>query len=243
MTLLTPKASSISKADEKSTDTKFIPFKWDGSNLGDVDAQIQSWEIRDEFTIVYFKSGESAYANRFDSSVPLIADELKPLFGLSKIGRHRCLISGRSALISQIVANERRFTPLIATDDMIPSIRRAYVFRWSLGLTQNFDKMLWVRSYKSGITLVTSFCEKKYDFASAAASQTGSVKPTRSRITETAVKKWFGDWKIADDIMREIFGHRNMTEIRFEIDAIVRRVDKSYVSWVTGIISRIQVRL
>lgn len=210
-------------------------FKWNGSDLGPLEEQIENYEIYEKRTRVLFKDRSSAYANRLDDSIPLIADELKPIFGLTKIGRHRCSVGGRFALMSRIVCNdEGPLTADMVTPDLVSTLQRCYLYRWALGLTNNTDAAMWYRRYKSGVTIITSYRELKVGY--------DKTHSRGAQISCAAMKRWFKDWSVVDGAMKHIFGHRNCAELRFQIDAIVRRIDTRCVSWTGQILRRIQER-
>lgn len=210
-------------------------FKWDGSNIGAVDQHIASYRIISGRVYLYFKDGTVALANRYDNSVALICDELKPLFGLPKIGRHRCTIDNRQAIISHIACEaEHPFNTEMATPELITSLQRCYLFRWVLGLTQNSDAALWVRRYKSGVVIVTSYRENNVAYH--------KKSPAGAIIPDVSMKRWFTHWDQVNALTSQLFGSRNLSELRFEIDAIIRRVDPKQVSWIACIMQRIQER-
>lgn len=213
--------------------TKYI---WDGSHLGSIDDDLLSYEIRDSRVYVKFKQGFEAIANRFDNSIPIIADELKPLFGLPKIGRHRCLIDNRESIISKVECkDEHPFATQMAKTELVPYIQKCYVYRWILGLTQNTDTSLWIRKYKSGIECVTSYRDVSVGYEKKSAQ--GSCIP------KIAVKKWFGSWDQVNKLVQYIFANKKLCTIRFEIETIVRRIDPQQVTWISCMIQRIQERI
>ncbi|CAH6418810.1 Hypothetical protein POVN_LOCUS533 [uncultured virus] len=211
-------------------------LKWDGSNLGAIDEHIENYTIVDSRVRLHFRDGSKAHANRFDNSVALIADELKPLFGLPKIGRHRCTITGRNAIISKIECDdESPFGTSYATPEHLGALQRCYLFRWALGLTYNVDASLWMRNYRSGVSIITSYKELKVNYT--------NDNPLGAKIPKSAMKRWFSDWEQVTHVAEKLFSHRTMIDLRFEIDAIVRRIDKEWVSWTGQIVRRIQERL
>lgn len=210
------------------------PFTWDGSNVGKVDEWIVKSEVVNGNTMIHFTDGTIAIGNGYFNSIPLIADELKPLFGIVKIGRHRCIIGGKDAIISRVEGVEFPFTTSFATQDHLESIRRAYVFRWALGLVSNVDASLWVRQYKNGLSFVTSYKETKFDYASQSAQ--GSC------ISGTILRRWFNTWDVVDETMSNIFKDVNMAYLRFAIEDIVKRLDRQLITWTSSIIKRIQER-
>ena len=229
-------------------DDETLQFKWDGSHLGPLDLSIekhyefiQDDVIRRILVLNPAAGGGLVHLNRFDGNIPLIADELKPLFGLPKIGRHRCTVANargvpREALISRIDGEEMPFKAELASDArLVACVQRCYLFRWALGLTRNSDSALWMRTYKSGVTCVTSYRETKVDYEKTKCQ--GAVIP------DSVMKRWFGDWDKVDQTARQVFGETTAAILKFNIEDIIRRYDTTYVWWAGAIVNRIFQRL
>ncbi len=225
-------------------DVKLVPppppattplFKWDGSDIGSIDEHIESFDIAYGNIYLRFKDGTRAMANRFDNSVALICDELKPLFGLPKIGRHRCTINARIAIISNVRAEtEHPFATSMASTVNRHNLQCCYLFRWVMGLTQNSDSALWVQRWGSGAVTVTSYREINIAYHKRT--------PGGATITDVAMKRWFGEWDRVNALAVQLFGDRNLSELRFEIERTVRRIDPKQVAWISCIVQRIQER-
>lgn len=219
------------------------PFTWDGSDIGFIDPYIRKWKPYKGQTLLFLHGGFKAYANRLDEksgSISLIADELKPLFGLKKLGRHKCLIGDNPAIITKIEGQESIFTTEKGENNpkLIPYVQKCYVYRWALGLSSNVDSSLWIRSYTSGVSIVTSYLEIKYMYPEE------KDKKQISRIPDVAVKKWFGnDWSKTVEIVENMFDEKSLAKVRLEVDSIIRRIDRSHVGWAQQILRRIQERV
>lgn len=227
-----------------------ILFKWDGSNIGNIDHLIKQHEIIEDRIVLTFINGEKAFVNRYDNAIPLIADELKPIFGLTKIGRHQCTIAAegpigikRQAIISQIIGKEYPFSTskemskenILNTPDVQCYLQKSYLYRWALGFTRNSDSALWVRTYNSGVTVITSYREIKVDYE--------NEKVQGAKMSAKSVKSWFHGWEKVDELTQTLFSDKNLTQLRFDIENVVRRIDSNYIWWGLRIISRIQSRL
>src|SRR5438067_12449762 len=84
-------------------------LKWDGSDLGDIsDFYLEIWEpdigfIGSRLNLNTDKGPAQVLAWKYKDDIPLIIDELKPIFGLRKIGRHKCTIHRVKLLIAEYV--------------------------------------------------------------------------------------------------------------------------------------------
>ena len=158
-----------------------MKFIWDGSFIGEINEYIISYEIIENYVRLNFKDNLSAYVFKYENSVPLIADEIKPLFGIIKIGRHSATWNGKKVLLSKIEGSE---SLLEGTNDIqFEDIQKSYIYRWCLGLTSFGDNILKVRTYKSGIKRVTSYVETEYNY--------DPKNKYCSKITKSVIIKWY----------------------------------------------------
>lgn len=205
-------------------------MKWDGSNLGDITSHIEAYN---GIFIKLKNESEIMRIYKFEDCVPLIADELKLLFGIIKIGRHRAIINGTDVLLCRVdgIEYEFQYMPGMSTDE----IQRSYVFRWALGLVSKGESSLCLRKYKSGIVAITSFIDRKIDY--------DEDKVRGSKITQTAIKKWFESPTKIAAILNQFFKKEDLFKLRCEIDSVIRRIDPSLSWWTMAIINRIQSKL
>lgn len=205
-----------------------MPLSWDGSELGDITNEIGIIEQKPNLLVEL--RNEKGYLTFYKDSILLIADELKPLFGLEKIGRHKCIYNGEPAIL-----HRKKGMEYTAVDydsiDIKKDIQRSFAFRWILGLVQNYENTLIVRKFKSGIVCATSFVETKYDYLKT--DSKGSVIP------KTCLRKWFGDLETFERVVSEMVKNETYLDLRFKIEKIIRRISKENVYWTTLIMNRI----
>lgn len=133
-------------------------LKWDGSYLQD------NVYIRNEIrygTNVYWEVVIKGYTyiclrRMLRDKLPLIADQLKPLFGVMKLGSHQVKYKGRNYMILKVTGPENSDTPLSIPPTLalfiknnpgyredpvfVEKVRRVIVYRMILGMTQNHDR-------------------------------------------------------------------------------------------------------
>lgn len=204
-------------------------FKWDGSYIGEVQHLIKSYERINKYVRVEFEN-VSAYAFKYENKICLMADEIKPLFGLVKIGRHHAKWTNKDILLCKIEGEENVLDGL--SDIKIEEIQKSYIFRWALGFSSYGDDILRIRKYKSGIKTVTSYIECEYDY--------NPKNKFCSKITKSVIEKWFYDIAIIDSLIKSMFKREDLPELRNKLDSIIRKIDPSHILWVTCIIFRIQ---
>lgn len=241
------------------------PFVWDGSDLGMLHPSsiIGSAMSVSKFRYWSLNIGGHKAICRVRSSrttFPNIIDELKPVFGLPKVGTHRCTFGAKNyvlcrvntdptsgeivedTLLSQIVYDSKlpNGAPMV-TNLFVAQVQELFIFRELLGVTASYEKTVAVRISRSGKhyrAYPLSFTESKMD-------------PTlRERvIPETVIKRWFGDTNV-DKVVSRVLGINDresltsgLASLRTKIEQTVRRVDAQSI-WVSVfIIERAMSRL
>lgn len=170
-------------------------LKWDGSDLGEISSFITEYEQHpDKVLYIYISTNMCsvpARCYRDYGILPIILDELKPLFGIPKIGHHRANINGKPVLLSRVssggmlslkqILGEKNSEPWF-----IEQVRKVYVFRWIMGMVSNFDSSIGIIVSHNNCLSVTSYKDTKIE--------PSKMKKTNS-IPQTAIKKWFdGSW-------------------------------------------------
>jgi hypothetical protein len=206
-------------------------FKWDGTDIGDVSSHITNIEMEQNYVIINFKNNEKAYAFKFDNNIPLVTDELKILFGLPKVGRHKCIINDKKIILCRKICAENTLQENDKFNDN--ELQRIYVFRWALGLT--LSSSLRIRKFDNGINSLLSYQEISIDY------DNNNIR--RSVIPDTIIKKYFNNRENLDILVKNMFPYNEFVNLRVKIDNIIRRVDKEYVWWNANIIERLTNKL
>lgn len=76
-------------------------FPWDGSDIGEIDEHVKKSKNKDKCIKVKFSCGIKVFLMPFKNLIPIIADEIKPLFGIVKIGRHICTFLNKKFIMSK----------------------------------------------------------------------------------------------------------------------------------------------
>ena len=156
---------------------------WDGSDLGNITENFVSitepkeGRVGSELVIKTANGNITCLAWKYKNDVPLVVDELKPVFGLKKIGRHKCIIKKVKLLIARYDGGNAFDEKLDECD--VETMREHLIFRHLFGVT-NYGEYMWLTlngeiiSYKE--TMLT-------------------YKKKSSDLQVCKVKRWFG----ADD--------------------------------------------
>ena len=229
------------------------PFVWDGSYLGvmtdmNIKDRIRFMNLK-YWQISLFGHTQICIIRQVTTSCPCISDELKILFGLSKLGTHRVryhkkmyvLIKPRISRQREII-RETSISNIDFTDNsaFVSQVQDVYLFRDVLGLTKTNDNSIIIRwpdqSYIPPYPL--SFYENK-------------IRPhdTEIIVPGTAIKKWFGGGTL-NDAARRIFRIEKIDEvptrliyIQEQLNAVIERVDREAVWMIAMIMGRITKRL
>ena len=211
--------------------THFL-LEWNGTFLNNLDKKyivsdrkektLRIMEIKDDSDTVY-----RVIVTDFKNSVPLIADELKPLFKLRKLGRHSCMIKGKKKILTRIEENHQIFNEIFCRTCVEDDIKKSFFFRFVVGLTYNVDKSL---SFEGGN--VTSFYENDINFE-------------KSNLSKTCLNKWFDEgWDEITLMTKNLLKNsrdmnKKLMSLKFKIHEIVVLVDKEYTWICNQIIDRL----
>lgn len=207
-------------------ETKKTELKWDGSHLG-------TWSLKDieiskdPDTIWLIKATNTrvtAVLNK--NSYPCIVDELKPLFGLVKVGTHMVCLKGKSYLLRPLRTG-KEVTVKDVEHDKLPAHLRAqiqdiYAFRFLVGVKQSFDKHIYIRTNEKGQKYALSYCEA-----------TQEEKAIKS-LCKTVIDRWFGNSDLNKVIGRILQCGENssvkiMAFYRGKINETIYRINKDLI--------------
>lgn len=222
-----------------------IPLKWDGTQIGPIDHAVKSKQTIGSETIVELVLDVGIVFCRFYKSkdaIPCMIDELKPLFGLPKIGRHRASLNKVSGILELVRYGAIAIYPLSKGVKMYKvgpyldhasTIRKLIVFKWLMYQSSNYDSNIRVSVTTGYGTWFDSKREDKMVFD----------KDYNTRITDTAVKRWFNnDWRLVKRVLKEMLASTDLLSLRFSIPAIIRKVDSNLVGCGNAILTRIHER-
>lgn len=214
-------------------------LEWNGSNIGDITPYLISLnaplpgKIGSKLTFKVNNEITTCYAFLYKNDVPLIIDEIKPIFGLKKIGRHKCILNKKRLLIAKIEHEDENVFNNMEHKYDIKEIQNIIVFRYIMGLISR-GSFIWYRNETELISYkdVTISFEKK-----------------SSNITKLLLNKWFNKNinNVSSTMLRlsnnskvmstKTFSQRNSL-IVLRIKKIVNSINPKYIYVCNDILTR-----
>ncbi len=224
-------------------------FKWDGSNVTDL--------LRDENTTIYegknekkkywiVKTKEMLETIGVKTSAhmtPALIDEMKPIFNLDKVGTHWGKLNNKIYILFPLEKNKDSILEELTLDkykydkNIEREIRKIFLFREVLGVTQNCEKSIILRKKNLYIQPI-SFYES-------------NIRPSTSGkvLSNLILEKWFIG-KDLDKAVCEFFNIDDLENInnillplKDKLESVINRVDPNSIMYVDEILSRIRSRL
>lgn len=235
-------------------------IKWDGSHLGSL--KREEVEDKDKIKIgrhlkIYLLTidGEKilALVKSIDSLLPIIFDEMKPIFGLSKIGTHsfryggHLMIAYRPCLVRNNVYLE---STLDMADDklakkILKQVRLNIAFREVCGITDTLERSFLLRYQKPSnmfeIPTVISFLEP--------GSIANSKDNLLSVLPQNLVEYWFQQDDIANSLDKAIADliclNRECPEASFAyyrplVEETILRIDPELIAYLNFFFTRLE---
>ena len=175
--------------------------------------------------------------------LPCIIDEIKPVFGLEKVGSHSCKFKGRILILLKLVMEEGNILQELSLDkigyksQIEKDVQKIFIFRELLGMSKNFESSIILR--KKGYFI------KPISFYDPNMSP-GNIKTV---LPNTILEKWFKDTDL-DKVVLKMFNVNKveninsvLLELKSKLDKIVERVNPDAITHIDEIIARIRSRL
>lgn len=242
-------------------------LKWDGTDITPLISKSSVYEgkhLKTKYWLIHIPDSdkekgfsETCIAKGSKNNIPCLIDELKPIFGLQKLGTHWCKHKGKYMILIRCVKTPDDHIKQELTLDKIDvrkntssdssegsrmgllklQIQEIFAFRELLGISCSFESSILIREYKNSI----------YPISQSEASM--SFNDTKCRVPETMLNKWFEETNIDTVVARILKIHdlRYMTEvlndIGTKIESVIERLDRTLIAYKDGIVSRITERL
>lgn len=235
---------------------------WDGSYLGNFGEKIikSTWEIeKRKYMKISIKKHIffCAYITP-NSSFACVVDELKPLFGLTKIGSHRINIDRKMYIIYYVpyVDTIQWETPLQCipanhklrkNKHIVREIKKIIIFRNIMALRANFERNIILRKVdhdrpieeenttQENIILPISVGEEHHILEKAFIYDSSVLRAN-------LIRAWF-NLEPLEKCLKTMISYREndhtvMIRLRYAIEEIITRVDKDYIWFSKNIIER-----
>lgn len=240
-------------------------FGWDGSDVTPIISQCDIHEAKYDKTTYWILSindpskKDIAFGDRRNDNnivcmvktsksknpIPCLIDELKPVFGLQKLGTHWCRFKGKVKILIRCVLNEEGHIKEEINLNMIDvvssllkmQIQEIFAFRELLGITCSYTSSIILRDSRDGSVYPVSFYEPNMVF-------------DQKVIPVTVLEKWFDDDMTIDMTVQRLMKIRDINQIgvvlhniRNKIEETIERVDRRTIGFEAQILGRISERL
>ncbi len=229
-------------------------LKWDGTNITSLVKREEMFieeAVLDKYIywrLSFFdngiwKSDLCIVRSCTHNSMCCFIDELKPLFGLNKIGSHwlkfknKTLVLYKPHIENDMIVNDVTLNLVDYRSKLKREVQKIFTFRELLAISRSFESSIVLRIYKNRI--------KPISFYEPNMAPGGNSKI----IPETVLEKWFKDTSI-DEVIKNMTKIKDASEItsfllqlKTKMDEICTRVDSNLITSTDEIVSRIRSRL
>ena len=233
------------------------PFTWDGTSLGII-SENQILAKYNLGTLEYWAITKDKYSTicivrKCKDYTPCIVDELKPLFGLAKLGTHYARYNSRYYILirSRMDKEKGYLTPEVFLKEysnnieLKDKIKNIYVFRDILGIGKsNDDSIILRRSPINDEIFPISLLDKCINVEKL------SDLSISTSIPETIFKRWISDDSPSRILCKMFKVHneamivKKLYNLKSKMNIILKRVsDNEYIDLSDILISRISNKL
>jgi hypothetical protein len=229
-------------------------MKWNGSHLGEINTK----QILNEYYFKNVRHWKLLFDNKiyycmvevFKDNNRILIDELKPIFGLRKLGTHKLKFNNETYIIIKLPTIDVSTFKLVLhptylnnvesdkMDDIFRKlVQKVYAFRYLMGIKRNGEADVIIMAENNNIYPV-SFLEP-------------TIATDDSRISNSVHENWFGrdNETICEAIKqmtnfdgREETLHIKVEEYRKKIEAVINRIDKNLIWNVNFIVQKLMTQ-
>ena len=228
-----------------------LKFTWDGSDVTETMEKTVRVEFKEDKNVywrILFKDGTYLYCQVLNrkNALPIIIDELKPTFGLTKMGTHWIKVGKMIKMLIKVdLDSEKNIESIITLNkcdmefkkNFIRQVQEIFTFKELLGIP---------KIYESSIRVI-----QKYKYSYPISSNEPYMRPENpsSVVSGTMIDKWFVGTSVEEvtkrithvtkyaDIPERIF------ELRNQIQNTIERIDRDSITYSDYIIENILSRL
>lgn len=228
-------------------------LKWDGSEITDILEETIKLQMFIDGIIYWrieWKDGSYVYCEvkNYNNTLPVIIDEIKPIFGITKNGTHWIKIGNKIKMLINVEINKNNEIqkeyllnqidfPFDNNKLFVKQVQEIFTFRELLGIPKTFESSIKIRT-RNKYTYPISYNEPY-------------MKPEKYNpiLSPRIIEKWFNDINVNDVVKRML--HINCVEnipiqiftIRNGINDVINRIDKDSITYTDFIIERILNRI
>jgi len=231
---------------------------WDGSWL--TGTFVKQWEHdHKKFALIKITSTPNVdikekeiygQYKKLDDSLAIIIDEIAPLFHIEKRGTHRITIGTikyilyKVELLDNIIISETSLSSTLNTDplrkdpDVLREIRKQIVFQDLISINRIGESHIILRlnpmdsdgTFK--YIVLGSYTDKK--------DLNDKVSLTWSNISASLRQKYFNEQNSIDVVLKSMINKDELFELNYEIEQVIKRINREYLWFANFIINRIR---
>ena|SRR5436190_10553497 len=230
------------------------PFKWNGTFLGKIEddniVQIFKYNNFEYWNIQINGYYTSCLIRKTTTYTPCIVDELKPIFGLIKLGTHYgyykngyvIFIRAQTDITGKYIYGDTTLGDIaneIKTDtELITKIKHIYVFRDLLCLSKSTDNSIGIRRSRQGYLYPVSLIDTNIKIEKLCNLEKSTYLP------ESVFNRWFVNTSPSTILkhMCKLYNRDKVSSLIFKfksrIDTVVRNVGNQDYMDLTDVITR-----
>lgn len=223
---------------------KGLTLKWDNSDIGPIDDAIVFYSKKYEDDLLYVWECKKNKLKivpirilKFKDDIPLIVEELKKIFMIPTVGKHKASLKDELCIITKY-ENDIPYENFFETHSkkglspgFIKEMQRLYIFRFLVCLNCNYENRVEIRQSSSGIYPI-SCREAKFALSS---------DNNACRLPNNLVRDWFNnDHYNAIMLAKEMIDDFDITLLKFKLGDIIHKYEHGkYIAWVNTIYDRL----
>lgn len=221
-------------------------FKWNGTYLGILTSENILTTIRTNVTYcrISYKGCETTCILRWiKNSLPCLIDEIKPLFGLEKLGTHWAHYKSKCVMLIQYTGSpyyllkdiKSKYPHIVKDKSFLYRIQQIYVFREILQLSHSNDSSIRVLISNQNFIPI-SFTDS-------------SISHSHVQLPKTVIKSWFNVSEPSTILLKmfPITHHIQISEFSSQllsnIQQLSLRIDPDTIGYASCISDTITLRL
>lgn len=217
---------------------------WDGTYIGEI--ELDELDEIDSLKLINF-NGQMIYIKPYNNEEKyklIIADELKHIFGIMKIGTHSCSIKNKKYILYRYHESSNLAKYIKNKNDIDDTLRYniqiCFMFRIIMGFCKNFESNILILPINESIILPTTIYSKV---------NYGNTGHMGSTLPRTIINKWFdGNWRNVYKLVQSLFKKINdeskqekfMLKLCDKIESIIEKIDRNEKFWAVEITEKIK---
>jgi hypothetical protein len=220
-----------------TSEIKDQKINWDNSYIGEIDLLVTQAIEDKKYILIDLKcdtdTDEKAILYNFESFVPLICEDFKDLFNLKKTGKHIVKYKHKHMLMVRFKtqANLRDYlklnniNPRTVPDYLKEDIQKYIAFRYIFSLKTINETTLSIVFNSIFTPYIVSTFENELNY--------------RVKLSQRIIDDWFDDIEHFHKVVKSMIGDRDVTLLKFQIQKIIEKYDKSLIGWTNVIYNRL----